>query len=120
MDNPYEITPHTAGRRQLSSSDRSRYHQVRLTVTRGRRDDGIVSIIARSVGDGLLQDSRVFAGSISMAPGSPESQDVVAALEAALQVVRELRDLGRPAATTSGAKRPGIPRGGSQGATVTP
>lgn len=73
------------GRKRLPSRDSSRYSQVRLTITRTSRETGIVSVVARSAGGGLLTDTRLYATEIPLSPGSRESQDALWALRQALQ-----------------------------------
>ena len=83
-DNPYAVLDHRQAQRILRSMDRSRYGQVRLTITRASGDIGHVSVVVRSVGGGLLRDTRIHAGVVRLPPGSQESIEPIAALKAAL------------------------------------
>lgn len=88
---PYAVNGHVAATRPLRGRDTSRYGQVRLTITRDAAASGTVSVIVRSVGGGLLRDTRLHAGKIPMEPGSAESIDPIAALEAALAALKAAR-----------------------------
>lgn len=84
--------PHVQKTRKLSSGDRSRYSQVRLTISRNTSASGTWSLILRTVAGGYLVDFRKAAGSLDLSPGSRASVDPVAALEAALLQLRSLQD----------------------------
>lgn len=88
---PYDITPHTQGTRPLRAGDRSRYTQVRITLTRDAAASGTASLIVRTVGSGQARDSRLVVAKVALEPGSEQSVDPLAALEAALQALRAAR-----------------------------
>jgi len=80
----YRIDAGRTANRDLEPADRSRYTQVRLTVTRELGGRASVSVVARAVGSGRLRDVLLHRTGIPLPPGSPESQDPYAALAAAL------------------------------------
>lgn len=84
LDSPYEVLPHTQTARSLRRQDRSRYSQVRLTITRNRNETGTVSLIVRDVRGGRLADTRLIAATVNLESGSPASESPVEALRAAV------------------------------------
>ena len=87
MEDPYTIRDHLNGRRPQAAKDRSWYSQVRLTVTAGRRNQGLVSVVVRTVGGGYVTDARIAAGFIDLTPGSDTHRFPLAALEAGLRAL---------------------------------
>lgn len=83
--------PHANKQRKLSAGDRSRYSQVRLTVSRNSGTTGTWSLITRNVSGGYLVDFRRAAGQIDLPPNSRESNDPVAALAEALRQLLTLQ-----------------------------
>lgn len=90
-DNAYEVVPHLTKVAKLRSTDRSRFGVARLTVSRTRHETGIVSVIVRSVGGGLLRDTRIAAATIRIPNGSAVSEDPMEVLAAALAALQDAR-----------------------------
>jgi hypothetical protein len=75
---------HGVGRLRLPSRDSSRFSTLSLVIHRSSTGKGVCSLIVRSVGGGVLQDTRLGTVTIDLAPGSEASQDPRVALQAAL------------------------------------
>jgi len=76
----------------------SRYSQLRLIIDRCSGDYCLVSVLFRSVEGSTKRDHRITTVRMECPPGSPQSVEWEAALEAALTAVHEGRSVhGSPA-----------------------